>query len=62
MHSTAEHDQTKHPLVRITTLGEFALERLVRRELKGLADMDGIALHRREQRLHPPAHNCFDQR
>ncbi len=30
MHSTAEHDQTKHPLVRITTLGEFALERLVR--------------------------------
>src|SRR5947209_20349378 len=30
MHSTAEHDPTKHPLVRITTLGEFALERLVR--------------------------------
>jgi DNA-binding SARP family transcriptional activator len=30
MHGTAEHDQTKHPLVRITTLGEFALERLVR--------------------------------
>src|SRR5258708_9578530 len=30
MHSTAEHDQTKHPLMRITTLGEFALERLVR--------------------------------
>jgi DNA-binding SARP family transcriptional activator len=29
MHSTAEHDQTKHPLMRITTLGEFALERLV---------------------------------
>src|SRR5947209_19160858 len=29
MHSTAEHDPTKHPLVRITTLGEFALERLV---------------------------------
>ena len=30
MHSAAEHDQTKHPLMRITTLGEFALERLVR--------------------------------
>jgi DNA-binding SARP family transcriptional activator len=30
MHSTAEHDPTKHPVVRITTLGEFALERLVR--------------------------------
>src|SRR5712691_2979272 len=30
MYSTAEHDPTKHPLVRITTLGEFALERLVR--------------------------------
>src|SRR5260221_8726539 len=30
MQSTAEHDQTKHPLVRITTLGEFVLERLVR--------------------------------
>lgn len=29
MHSTAEHDPTNHPLVRITTLGEFALERLV---------------------------------
>ena len=29
MHSTAEHDQTKHPLVRITTLGEFTLARLV---------------------------------
>ena len=30
MHSTTEDEQTKHPLVRITTLGEFALERLVR--------------------------------
>ena len=30
MHSAAEHDQTKHPLMRITALGEFALERLVR--------------------------------
>jgi DNA-binding SARP family transcriptional activator len=30
MHSAAEHDSTKHPLVRITTLREFALERLVR--------------------------------
>ena len=30
MHSTAEHNQTKHPLMRITLLGEFALERLVR--------------------------------
>jgi DNA-binding SARP family transcriptional activator len=30
MHSTSEGDLTKHPLVRITTLGEFALERLVR--------------------------------
>ena len=30
MHSTAEHDPTQQPLVRITTLGEFALERLVR--------------------------------
>ncbi len=29
MHSTAEHDSTKHALVRVTTLGEFALERLV---------------------------------
>jgi len=30
MHNTYEHDPTKHPLMRITTLGEFALERLVR--------------------------------
>jgi len=30
MHNTAEHDPTKHPLVRITMLGEFVLERLVR--------------------------------
>src|SRR5260370_26565153 len=30
MHSTSEDDQTKHPLVRITTVGEFVLERLVR--------------------------------
>jgi hypothetical protein len=30
MHSTAEHDPTQQPLVRITTLGEFALERLIR--------------------------------
>ena len=30
MHSITEDDQTRHPLVRITTLGEFALERLVR--------------------------------
>ena len=30
MHSTDEHDPTKHPPMRITTLGEFALERLVR--------------------------------
>src|SRR6266487_2220015 len=30
MHSTSEDEQTRHPLVRITTLGEFALERLVR--------------------------------
>jgi DNA-binding SARP family transcriptional activator len=30
MQSTAEHDPTQHQLVRITTLGEFALERLVR--------------------------------
>jgi DNA-binding SARP family transcriptional activator len=30
VHSTDEHDQTIHPLMRITTLGEFALERLVR--------------------------------
>jgi DNA-binding SARP family transcriptional activator len=29
MHSTAEHDPTQHPLVQITTLGEFALARLV---------------------------------
>ena len=28
MHSTDEHDHTKYPLVRIITLGEFALERL----------------------------------
>jgi DNA-binding SARP family transcriptional activator len=27
MHSTAGDDQTRHPLVRVTTLGEFALER-----------------------------------
>jgi DNA-binding SARP family transcriptional activator len=27
---STQHDPTKHPLVRITTLGEFALERLVR--------------------------------
>ncbi len=30
MHSTSGDEQTRHPLVRITTLGEFALERLVR--------------------------------
>ncbi len=30
MHSTAEHDPTEQPLMRIITLGEFALERLVR--------------------------------
>jgi DNA-binding SARP family transcriptional activator len=30
MYNTAEYDGTKHPLMRITTLGEFALERLVR--------------------------------
>jgi DNA-binding SARP family transcriptional activator len=29
MHSTAEHDTTQHALVRVTTLGEFTLERLV---------------------------------
>ncbi len=28
MHSAFEGDQAKQPLVRITTLGEFALERL----------------------------------
>jgi DNA-binding SARP family transcriptional activator len=30
MRSTAECDRTKHPLMRITTLGEFTLERVVR--------------------------------
>jgi DNA-binding SARP family transcriptional activator len=30
MYSRAEHDHTEPPLMRITTLGEFALERLVR--------------------------------
>ncbi len=30
MYSTSGDDQTRHPLLRITTLGEFALERLVR--------------------------------
>ena len=30
MHSTSEDDQANHPLLRITTLGEFAIERLVR--------------------------------
>src|SRR5439155_10427561 len=34
MYSTTEHDQTKHPLMRITTLGEFALERLIRTPLR----------------------------
>jgi DNA-binding SARP family transcriptional activator len=29
MHSTAEHDTAQHALVRVTTLGEFTLERLV---------------------------------
>jgi DNA-binding SARP family transcriptional activator len=29
MHGAFEDDQAKHPLVRITTLGEFALERLI---------------------------------
>src|SRR5205085_1064198 len=29
MHNTFEQDHARHPLVRITTLGEFALERLV---------------------------------
>jgi DNA-binding SARP family transcriptional activator len=29
MHSAFEDDQAKHPLVRITTLGEFVLERLI---------------------------------
>lgn len=35
MYSTAEHDHAEHPLVRITTLGEFALERLVRTPSRG---------------------------
>ena len=30
MDNTAEYDRTQHPLMRISTLGEFALERLVR--------------------------------
>ncbi len=30
MYSTAEYDHTEHPLMRIITLGEFALEQLVR--------------------------------
>ncbi len=30
MYNTAEYDHTEHPPMRITTLGEFALERLVR--------------------------------
>src|SRR5437667_3501181 len=29
MYNTTEYDHTEHPLMRITTLGEFALERLV---------------------------------
>ncbi|MBA2286069.1 MAG: winged helix-turn-helix domain-containing protein [Ktedonobacteraceae bacterium] len=29
MHSTVEHDHLEHPVMRIITLGEFALERLV---------------------------------
>ena len=29
MHSTIEHDSAEHPWMRITTLGEFAVERLV---------------------------------
>ena len=29
MHSTAEHDSTQHALVRVITMGEFTLERLV---------------------------------
>ena len=33
MYSTVERDQTTYPLMRITTLGEFALERLVRTPL-----------------------------
>src|SRR5258708_28682699 len=36
MHNTYEHDPTKHPLMRITTLGEFALERLVRTPVRAL--------------------------
>jgi DNA-binding SARP family transcriptional activator len=35
MYSTAEHDHAEHPLVRIITLGEFALERLVRTPSRG---------------------------
>ena len=34
MYNTAEYDRTKHPLMRITTLGEFALERLVRTPMR----------------------------
>jgi hypothetical protein len=30
MHSTVEQDHAKYALMRITTLGEFALDRLVR--------------------------------
>ncbi len=35
MHEAGEDNRTEHPLVRITTMGEFALERLVRDSLTG---------------------------
>jgi len=43
MYSTAEHDQAKHPLMRITTLGEFALERLVPTSSRAEDEPPGIA-------------------
>jgi len=39
MDSTSGDDQTRHPLLRITTLGEFALERLVRTSSRSEDDL-----------------------
>jgi DNA-binding SARP family transcriptional activator len=56
MHSTLRDDQTRHPLVRITTLGEFALERLIHHSSRAEDEPPRYALvERREWSNRGPA-------
>jgi DNA-binding SARP family transcriptional activator len=56
MHSATEDDQTRHPLVRIITLGEFALERLIHNSLRTEDEPPRYALvERREWSNRGPA-------